>query len=110
MSKVGNVSFCSICDSAFETRKQFIKHNLSDEHINRAIEEMEDETMERVYDSEYYFLRPKNKTKPKTEPKDQKLIPKILLKPNPVLKPKLKPKIISIPELSLNVKKVMQNL
>ena len=71
MSKVESVNSCSICDLAFETRKQFIKHNLSDEHLNRARKEMEGETMglrrcstmERVYDSEeeYYFLRPKTK-------------------------------------------------
>ena len=52
MSKVQNVNFCSICDLAFETRKKFIKHNLSDEHLIRAREEIEDETRERVYDSE----------------------------------------------------------
>ena len=71
MKKVGNVNFCSICDLAFETRKQFIKYNLNDEHLNGAREEMEDETMERVYDTEeeYYFLRPKTKTKHKTKPK-----------------------------------------
>ena len=38
-----------------------------------------------------------------------KLTPKILLKLNPALNPKLKPKIIYTPELSLNVKNVMQN-
>ena len=76
ISKVKSVNFCSICDMAFETRKQFIKHNLSDEHLNSARKEMEDETMERVYDSEeeYYFLRPKTKDKFNT---------KILLKLNP---------------------------
>ena len=43
MSKVENVNFCYICDLAFETRKQFVKHNLSDEHLNRARKEYEDE-------------------------------------------------------------------
>ena len=43
MSKVENVNFCYIYDLAFETRKQFIKHNLSDEHLNRARKEYEDE-------------------------------------------------------------------
>ena len=52
MSKVESVNFCSICDLAFETRRQFFKHNLSDEHLNSARKEMEDETMQRVYDSE----------------------------------------------------------
>ena len=55
MSKVENVNFCYICDLAFETRKQLIKHNLSDEHLNRARKEIEDETMERVYDSEEQY-------------------------------------------------------
>ena len=52
MSKVEYVNFCYICDWAFETRKQFIKHNLIDEHLNRARkeyeDEVEDETRERV--------------------------------------------------------------
>ena len=70
-SKVESVNFCSNCDLALETRKQFIKHNLRDKHVNSARNEMEDEsmglrpcsTMDRVYDSEeeYYFLRPKTK-------------------------------------------------
>ena len=69
MSKVENVNFCYIFDLAFETRKQFIKHNLSDEHLNRARkkyeDEVEDETRERVYNSdEYdYVLRHKDNTK-----------------------------------------------
>ena len=47
----------------------------------------------------------------KLDPKlNLKLTPKILLKLNPALNPKLKPKIIYTPELSLNVKNVMQNL
>ena len=56
---------------------------------------MEDETMERVYDSEeeYYLLRPKTKTKHKTEPK---VTPKILLKLNPSLNLSLKLKIVSV--------------
>ena len=63
MSKIESVKFCSISDLAFESRKQFVKQNLSDAHLNSARKEMEDETMERVYDSEerYYFLRPKTK-------------------------------------------------
>ena len=66
MSKVENVNFCYICDLAFETRKQFFKHNLSDEHLNRARmeyeDEVEDETRERVYNSDEddYVLRPKD--------------------------------------------------
>ena len=92
MSKVESLKFCSICDLAFETRKQFIKHNLSDEHLNSARKGMEDETMERVYDSEeYYFLRPKTKTKgasplvpqPKGNTKD-------IIKTKPITKPKTK--------------------
>ena len=58
MSKLVNVYFCYICLLAFETRKQFIKHNLGDEHLRRARKEYEDElddkdedeTMWRVYD------------------------------------------------------------
>ena len=81
MSKVENVNFCYVCDLAFETRKQFFKHNLSDEHINRAKKEyeddVEDETRERVYNSDEddYVLRPKDnskdiiKTKTETETK-----------------------------------------
>ena len=51
---------------AFETRKQFVKHNLSDEPLNRAKkeyeDELEDETRERVYNSDEddYVLRPKD--------------------------------------------------
>ena len=58
MSKVESVNFCSICDLAFETRKQSIKHNISDEHLNSTRKEMEDETMERVYDLRRRILRP----------------------------------------------------
>ena len=104
MSKLESVNFCYICDLAFETRKQFIKHNLSDEHLNSARKEMEDETMERVYDSEeYFFFRPKTETKgasplvpqPKTEgasplvpqPKDNT---KDIIKTKPIIKPKTK--------------------
>ena len=67
MSKIENVNFCYICDWAFETRKQFVNHNLSDEHLNRARkeyeDEVEDETMARVYYSDQYeyFLTPKTK-------------------------------------------------
>ena len=51
---------------AFETRKQFVKHSLSDEHLNRLREEyedeVEDETREREYNSDEngYVLRPKD--------------------------------------------------
>ena len=64
-----------------------LSRNLSDEHLNRAIkeyeDEVEDETKERVYDVEedYYFLKPKTitnyntkdifKTKPSTKPKTE---------------------------------------
>ena len=89
MSNVESVNFCSFCDLAFETRKQFIKHNLSDEHLNSARKEMENETMERVYDSEeeYYFLRPKTKgssllvPQPKDNTKD-------IIKTKPISEPK----------------------
>ena len=69
MSKVENVNFCYICDFAFETRKQFVKHNLSDEHLNRARKEyeyeVEDEISERVYnpDKDDYTLKTKDNTK-----------------------------------------------
>ena len=68
---------------AFETRKQFFKHNLSDEHLNRARKEygveVEDETRERVYNSDKddYVIRPNDntkdiiKTKTETETKDK---------------------------------------
>ena len=58
---------------AFETREEFIKHNLSDEHLNRARKEyekvVEDETKERVYDVEEddYNLKLKITTKDNTE-------------------------------------------
>ena len=50
---------------------------------------MEDETMERVYDSEkeYCFLRPKTKTKPTTEPK---VNTKDIIRTKPITKPKPK--------------------
>ena len=73
MSQVEYVNFCYFCDQAFETRKQFIKHNLSDEHLNRARKEYEDEVedpqngftdeiFEKVYDSDQddYVLKPKD--------------------------------------------------
>ena len=69
MSKVENVNFCYICDLAFETRKQFVKNNLSDEHLNRARKEfeneVEDEILERVYnpDEDDFILKPKDNTK-----------------------------------------------
>ena len=64
ITKVKNVNFCYICDLAFETRKQFVKHNLSDEHLNRARKEYEDEVEDetRVYNSDEddYVLRDKD--------------------------------------------------
>ena len=69
MSKVENINFCYICDLAFETKKQFVEHNLGDEHLNRARKEYEyeaeDEILERVYnpDEDNYILKPKDKTK-----------------------------------------------
>ena len=39
MSIVEKVNFCYISDLAFETGKQFVKHNLSDERLNRARKE-----------------------------------------------------------------------
>ena len=95
MSHVENENFCDIFDMAFETRKQFVKHNLSDEHLNKERKEYEaevedpqsgvtDEILERVYnpDEDDYVLRPKdqrssfannnkgtNKTKTETETK-----------------------------------------
>ena len=71
MSEVENVNICYICDLAFETRKQFIKHKLSDEHLNRARKEyeneVEDETCERLYDVEEddYIFKHKTITKDK---------------------------------------------
>ena len=72
-------------------KEKIIKHNLFDEHLNSARKEMEDETiglrpcssMERVYDSEeeYYFPRPKTKTKDNT---------KGIIKTRPINKPKTK--------------------
>ena len=32
MSKAENIKLCYIFDLAFETRKQFVKHNLTEEH------------------------------------------------------------------------------
>ena len=64
MPKVENVNFCYICDLVFETRKQFVKHNLSDEHLNRARKEyeceLEDEILEGVYnpDEDDYIPNP----------------------------------------------------
>ena len=73
MSKVENVNFCYICDLAFETRKQIVKHNLGYEHLNKARKEYEDdvedpqsgftdEILERMYnpDEDDYVLRPKD--------------------------------------------------
>ena len=37
MSKVENVNFCYICTLAFETRKQFVKHNLSDDQVEKGV-------------------------------------------------------------------------
>ena len=73
MSKVESVNFCYICDLAFETKRQFIKQCLSDEHLNRARKEyehdVEDETKEKVYDVEEddYILKPKTITKDNTK-------------------------------------------
>ena len=73
MSREENVNFCSICDLAFETRKQFVKHSLGDENLNKAKkeyeDEVEDETKERVYDVEEddYILKPKTITKDNTK-------------------------------------------
>ena len=83
MSKIKNVNFCYICDLAFETKMQFVEHNLSDEHLNRARNEYEDEvkdaTMETVYDSDQdeNFLTPNSKTttKPKTQIQTQSQSP-----------------------------------
>ena len=76
MSKVENVNFCYICDLAFETKRQFVKNKLSDEHLNRARKEYEyeveepksgftDEILERLYnpDEDDYILKPKDNTK-----------------------------------------------
>ena len=73
MSIVENVNFCYSCDQAFETKKQFIKHNLSEEHLNRARKEYEDEVedpqsgftdeiFEKVchLDADDYVLKPKD--------------------------------------------------
>ena len=65
MFKVESVNFCYICGLAFETKKQFTKHNSSDEHLTRArrgyANEVEDETKEWVYHAEEddYILNPK---------------------------------------------------
>ena len=75
--KVEKLNFCYICDLAFETRKQIVKHNLCDEHLNRArkeyVDEVEDETRERVYksDEDDYVLRPKVNTKDKIKTKTE---------------------------------------
>ena len=66
-------------DLTFETRplKQFVKYNLSDEHLNRARkeyeDEVEDETREKVYNSDKddYVLRPKDNTKDITKTKTE---------------------------------------
>ena len=107
MSKVENVNFCYICDSAFDTRKQFNKQNLNDEHLNRARKEMEDEvedeTMERLYDSDEddNFLTHKTKTETKTESSD-KTMKRVydpdedhhILKPKNKTQTEAKPKIV----------------
>ena len=73
MSQEENVNFCSIFDLAFETRKQFVKHSLGDENLNKAKkeyeDEVEDETKEKVYDVEEddYILKPKTITKDNTK-------------------------------------------
>ena len=66
MSKVENLNLFYICDLAFETRKKFVEHNLSDEHLNRARKEneygVEDEILKRMYnpDEDDYILKPKD--------------------------------------------------
>ena len=81
----------------------------------------DDESMERVYDSEeeYYYLRPKPKirvyVKLRVNPKlrvNLKITPKILLNLKLILQLilKLKPKTASTLQLSMNVKNVKQNL
>ena len=102
-----------------------MKHNLSDEHLHSARKEMEDETMERAYDSEeeYYFLTPKTNSKgasslfpqpkmkgPRPRSPNLKIKLKILLKLNPSLYLKLKLKIVSTLQLSMNVENVMEKL
>ena len=68
MSNEKNLNFCYIFDLAFET-KQFVKLDLSDEHLNRVRKEfeyeVEDEVLERVYntDEDDYILKPKDNTK-----------------------------------------------
>ena len=115
MSKVENVNFCYICDLAFETRKQFVKHNLNDELLSRARKEYEDEvedkTRERVCNSDEddYVLRPKDntkdiiKTKTETETKDK-------TKSKTEDGPEAMLRHTSTPELSMSVKIVMKNL
>ena len=99
MSQLENATFCSICDLAVETRKQIIKHNLGDEHLNSARKEMEYETMglrpcctmERVYDSEgeYNFLRHKMKGASPLVPQSKNNT-KNIIKTKPITKPKTK--------------------
>ena len=107
MSKVESVNFCYICDLAFETMKQFIKHNLGDERLNRARkeydDEVEDETKERVYDVEEddYILKPKAIIKDNTK---DIFKTKTTTNTKAKLKLKIKPKIVSTPELSMIVK------
>ena len=103
MNKEESLNFCYICDLAFETRKQFIKHILSDEHLNRARKEMEDETMEWMYDSEeeYYFLRPKTKTKTETKTKENT---KDIIKTKPSTKSKTKTKDSIYSEINFECK------
>ena len=36
MSNVNSVNFCDNCELFFDPRKEFLKHNLSDEQLNRA--------------------------------------------------------------------------
>ena len=54
--KVESINTCYICNLAFETRKHFIKRNLSDDHLNSARmeyeDDVEDKTKEKVYDVE----------------------------------------------------------
>ena len=53
-NNVTGVNTCIICNLTFETRKQFIKHTLSDEHLKRA---------RGVYDEEFFEVKDKDNTK-----------------------------------------------
>ena len=110
MSKVENVNSCYICDLAFKTRTQFVKHNLSDEHSNRARKEYDDD----VEDETSHQIKMTTFSDLKIYEVALLIILRILLKLKLKLKLTLKLKqilmIISTPELSMNVKDVMKNL